>query len=387
MVNKLWLFEWIDVRGITSPASAKRVLADSRSRDRLHEKEVDNLFGKVWHYFDEIVVEGLRARTASRMIENNWQEAAETIESHIRTLLYVRKIGAEDLLIFQQKPSPCMLHYKDHLEETQLGAVLENSTWLIDKLAREGQVVEIYRHDDHWHYTFDHPMLEHRKWGSFLPEKGSTPPKRDAQRAVAEAVFKEYSAHLVTDVRTAKSLDAPLAAAVSLHGHVLEQPSHKVTEAEVALRLALPVLDGVPAAELIKVRRDEALSFERFRQSLGTAIQERLNDAQDSSSVEIATSVVDEVVNPALNDIQQRLGLAQELLAKRSALSLTVGTVTTTIGLIAGMPLLLPAGIAWASLAGQQYLKYLEEKRDIELSDMYFLWRQEQLAVGRQQPR
>jgi hypothetical protein len=284
-------------------------------------------------------------------------------------------------LLFRQKPPACVLHYKQHLGETNLDGLLDNASWLIDQLAEQGELVEIRQHDDHWHYTFVHPMLEHTQWGSFGLEEGSTNPATDPNRAVAEAVFKEYSAHLVSDVRTAKYLTSPLAASVSLHSEVLDQPRAEATEAEVALELSLPVLEGVPAAELLKVRRDEALSFERFRHSLRAAIQERLSNVQGGSSAEVASSVAEEVINPALNDIQQRLGAAQELLAKKSAVSLGLGAISTTIGLIAGMPLLLPAGVAWGLLPGQHYMKYLEEKRDIQLSDMYFLWRQEQVVA------
>jgi hypothetical protein len=136
----------------------------------------------------------------------------------------------------------------------------------------------------------------------------------------------------------------------------------------------------VSAGELIRVRREEALSFERFRESLRLAIQDRLKTSQ-AAPAQLATEIVDDVVNPALNDIQQRLNAAREILAKKSAISIGVGAISTTVGLIAGMPLLLPAGVAWALLPGQHYMKYLEEKREIELSGMYFLWRQEHAAL------
>jgi hypothetical protein len=164
-----------------------------------------------------------------------------------------------------------------------------------------------------------------------------------------------------------------------LHAEVLDRSIPEAAEAEIALNLALPVLEGVPAAELIRVRQAEALSFERFRQSLRLAIQDRLTNSQ-ATPAQLATEIVDDVVNPALYDIQQRLSAAQDVLVRKSAVSIGVGAISTTIGLIAGMPLLLPAGVAWALLPGQHYMKYLEEKRDIELSDMYFLWRQEHYA-------
>jgi hypothetical protein len=41
-------------------------------------------------------------------------------------------------------------------------------------------------------------MIEHFVSGGVFPEEDSADPKVDPQRAVAEAVFKKYSAHLVS---------------------------------------------------------------------------------------------------------------------------------------------------------------------------------------------
>jgi hypothetical protein len=176
-------------------------------------------------------------------------------------------------LYFVKTPG-CAQHYRKHLDEVGLAGLLEKSSWLIDRLAEDGEVIELKPHDDHWDYTFRHPMIEHFVSGGVFPEEDSADPKVDPQRAVAEAVFKKYSAHLVSDVHTAKRFSTPLAASVSLHAEVLDRSIPEAAEAEIALNLALPVLEDVPAAELIRVRQAEALSFERFRQSLRLAIQD-----------------------------------------------------------------------------------------------------------------
>jgi hypothetical protein len=50
------------------------------------------------------------------------------------------------------------------------------------------------------------------------------------------------------------------------------------------------------------------------------------------------------------------------------------------VGIIAGIPLLLPAGIALGMMApGVNLGKYIEEKSEVELSDMYFLWKLQNL--------
>jgi hypothetical protein len=230
----------------TNPIVAGRAIDLSGELDCNHlnclKAKVDDLFRRVWHYFDEIVVEGLSPYIASRMIEEDPERALRLIEHHSKMLLYVRRIGAEDLLVFRQKLPGCAQHYRRHLDEVGLTGLLERSSWLIDRLAEDGEVIELKPHNDHWDYVFRHPMIEHLASGGVYPEEDSADPKANPQRAVAEAVFKKYSAHLVSDVHTARRLSTPLAASVSLHTQVLDRSVPEAAEAEVALNLALPVL-------------------------------------------------------------------------------------------------------------------------------------------------
>ncbi len=69
---------------------------------------------------------------------------------------------------------------------------------------------------------------------------------------------------------------------------------------------------------------------------------------------------------------------SKNLLNKKAALSIASGSILTVAGLIFSAPLLLPAGIAlWGGGTLQSGQKHLEEKRDIQLKDMYFLWSRE----------
>jgi hypothetical protein len=282
MPERFWLYKWIDEQGVASQRDARRALKSKKAFARLQEliaqrprmlqplpsdatnpivagraidlsgqldcnhpdclkKRVDDLFGKVWHYFDQIVVEGLRGYEVEELLEEgNRDQALDLLKSHIQNLLYISSIGAEELLVFRRKPPMCALHYRDHLEEAGLVGVLEDSSGLIDQLLEGGQVDELRQHGDHWHYTYNHPMLEHTQWGTIVPEEDSPDPLADPQKAIATAIFKEYSGHLVSDVRMAKGLTAPLAASVSLHGQVLDRYAPEATVGQVALDLALP---------------------------------------------------------------------------------------------------------------------------------------------------
>ncbi|MCF6470452.1 hypothetical protein FAF44_18925 [Nonomuraea sp. MG754425] len=333
------------------------------------KKQVDVLFSRTWHYFNKIVVTGLTPEKFQENLRDQYFRKV-ALESQLRLLLYLRKIGAEKHLMFRQKAPACQLHFEDHLQEAGLDHLKDAATQIVGELARTGKCRISKACEGHIHYSYDHSILEHTQWGVVRVEPGADP-----ARCIAEDVFKLFSAHMVADVRTSKIIGAPLSLVVGLH----RETFHRLTDADehsVALELALPFLEGVPVGDILKIRDDEYLSFEKFRSALRSAIKEKVAAVGDRSSVDIADEIADDMILPALNEIALKLNKAQQLLTRKSALSVGVGVATTLIGALGGMPLLLPAGIASILLpSGAHAIKYLEEKRDVELSDMYFLWK------------
>jgi hypothetical protein len=85
------------------------------------------------------------------------------------------------------------------------------------------------------------------------------------------------------------------------------------------------------------------------------------------------------VLEPALAVIGQRLRAARRVLAKKAALTISLGTLATGCGLITGNPLLTTTGVGAAMSTLVAEGKYVEEARDVGLSDMYFLWQAKHL--------
>ncbi|WP_204072791.1 hypothetical protein [Planotetraspora phitsanulokensis] len=336
------------------------------------KKQVDVLFSRTWHYFDKIVVTGLTPTRFCQMLDSSYDSQFRklVLASQLRLLLYLRDIGAEANLIFRQKTPACRQHFEEHLRESGLSHLVDAAAPLVDELALAGHYTIDRRCDDHLHYTFEHPLLEHVQSGAV----GAGLVGEDLARAIAMDVFKLYSAHMVADIRTSRIVKAPLAAVVGLHRETLYRVP-AADEHSIALELGLPFLNGVPVKDLIQIRNDEYLSFEKFRTSLRKAIKEKVTSATEGGPTEVANEISRDIVLPSLNEIALKLNKAQKVLTKKSALSVGVGVAATMIGAIAGIPLLLPAGVASALLPSAHYMKYLEEKRDIELADMYFLWK------------
>ena len=149
--------------------------------------------------------------------------------------------------------------------------------------------------------------------------------------------------------------------------------SNELREYNLAMRLALPSLAGVPISDLISLRIDEQDAFNAFRGSL-TRAAAKMVKARDKRQ---AKDLIHDMVQPELARIRQRLRTARRAFARKTALSVTLAAISTTCGVLVGLPfaglagigMLLPAGVAAAGA------KYLDEKQGVEMSDMFFLWK------------
>jgi hypothetical protein len=350
-------------------------------------QEVDRIFGTVWHYFDEIVVEGFAPRRFMLMCrDGRYDLAKECVLTHCRLLLHLNAIGALDSVVFHQKPDPCTQHGNDNavLNEAGLARILDDELNIVVELERGELIAGEFHHgpsyERHFHYEYEHPLIGRHSGTLAIPYAE----EELIKRAIAQDLFLLYAENLAADVATSRVLSAPLAVSLPLHeallGGITDRLSSNKHADEVAIELGLPILHGITARDLIKIRNDEADAFERFRSGLRAAINERVQrmDSADDAT-RIAAAIVDEFIVPGLHDIDQRLEVARKVLSRKSTVNIAVGTVAVIAGLLAGIPLLLPAGIAVGLAApGVHYTKFLEEKGQLELSDMYFLWNLQQ---------
>lgn len=411
MSESFWLYRWMDEFGIKSERRLDRALGKQRSLARLTEianedsnkpliphwgtgnaivagrgadlsghmdcchavcqtRQVDELFGRVLHYFDEIVVSGPPPDDYAEALEHADSNTLTNLREHMKALLYLRKIGATPMVTFARKPPPCTVHYMQHAEEAGVLEVVDHGRRLINDLAKSGQLVQLRAHEDHWHYTFNHPILEHTQWGTIGPASdGSEPTIAD----VAAAVYVEFAAALVSDVMAAKHHNLPLGPFMKMHSNALQSSPTVVTPDDVAFDLQLPILSKLPIKEVVSIRKHERDAFERFQNALLKAIRERIDAGEDDSSA-MAREIKSEVIDPALDDIGQRLRSARSILGKKGAVSVSSGVAVASAGLLSGVPLIASLGIAAAGTTVPAAHKYFDDKGAVTLSDMYFLW-------------
>lgn len=420
--EKLWLYDWIDTLEITDFRQAEKLIKNAGLRRDLQKRaadvsftvdklsvrdaptivagqaidlsaqldcfhwdclkqQVDKLFNRVWHYFDRVVVVGPSALQFSRLLDQDVRpEVVERLITYVRLLLYIRQIGAESLFVFRQKRPPCEVHFEDHMREVGLDPEMMLADHLIEQLGHRAEI-SAKPHEDHLDYTFNHPEFEHTVWGGVTKDAANT----DVQlrHAVTVSVLKKYLSSLASDIHSARVLNSPLGSTVYLHGQLLKIIKAGFNEADVAFELRLPVLQGVQPDVLLKLRQDERPYFERFRQSLRLAIKARLDHVGTDDATKIADEIRRDLLTPALNDIEFRLKAAKSTLTKKIGVSVTLGALATSCGLLTANPFLVAAGatpaVAYTIAASQ---KFIEETRDIELSDMYFLWQAQHHSKG-----
>jgi hypothetical protein len=415
-VDTYWVYRWIDKHGVTEPSDALKALRSKGALSDLidsmpppkggtaqkaasastsivagrgldlsgqldctdaecRHRQVDDLFRHVWHYFDNIVVADAVAHELQSHDEADPADVRRWLVSHIDVLLYLRSIGAEPLLTFETRRPPCEVHWKDHAEEAGLSAVVDQSAEIAARLVAEGDIRIVKAECDHT-YRFDHPEFEHSVWIHLDHEDATSMSERERNVEVAHSVVRRYTAHLSSDLMASRQAGAPLGSILSLHrALLLERPP---TVQATAFELDLPILSNVSVPDLLRLRNEERDLFEKFQTSLRLAITERIRRQAASDDPGIASEIQQDVIDPELRRIRQKLLASEQLFNRKAAVTIGVGVLATVCGVLSGVgaPLAATAGISGMLAAGGTHLnKHLEERRDIAESDYYFLWR------------
>jgi hypothetical protein len=427
--NDYWLARWLDEHGIRNKQSARRFLKDPRHIEDLRDTasaipwdvepladrdkstivagrtidlsgelgcfspkcmqgDVDTLFSRAWHYFDTIVVVGLAPQYAQYLLKDFSDHSLERFLAFVETFFYIRKIGAEDILVYRQKPPACVCHLQRRAEEYAATGVIEQRASWIESFAAEAKVSDLEQDGDHWHYAVTHPDMKHTSFGSICAHgrKGGKPGKA----AIFGDIFDVYAGKLVSDIGTARTIQSPLGAASSIHAHLLSRAPMGAPSVQDALfELDLPVLYGVPAKDLIKIRQDKWQYFDAFRIALRSAANEFIANAPDGAqAADIARQIEDDLIEPELVKIRRELRVSADILTRKSAVSMPVGALATTIGLLDKVPLVAAGSgaiVAAASMASFliDYKKYVDDKRGVLERDMYFLWHAQRVTDRR----
>jgi hypothetical protein len=204
---------------------------------------------------------------------------------------------------------------------------------------------------------------------------------------LAKEVIKQHHLAAASDLFAAERLHLPLGANVRFETRVMAaiRPMAPTLE-QIAFQLRLPVVDGLSTKDLLALREEEGDAFDAFRSSLREAIQERIRIGEPSNTDSLAAEVEQDVIEPALIDIQRRLAAAEKLLNKKQSVNVALAALSTVCGLVGQPELGMGVYLAAGGSAVNAEFKYMEEKRDVSLEGMYFLWSAKQHATKNAKP-
>jgi hypothetical protein len=338
---------------------------------------VDVLFRHAWHYFDRVLLpDGIGELLLHPPCGWDKADILEVLLYRIDLVLYIQQLGAIDLVYYYPRTQQAIENFAEILRPEQEAQWAEAWRGVERTLASEGLYHFERLGPRRFRVDFSDPLLDVASGFEFKLDKGESASEESLRAKVAHSIMHWHISSLEEDLQARHMLGAPLGAAVWSHERVLPRISGVPGAAEILFRLSLPSLAHIPIRDLIAVRAAEGASFETFRSALTKAVRELVTKRSVSDPEDAAVEISREIVEPELSRLKQRLHAAQRALARKTAVSVALAGLTTTCGLLLGVPLLAGVGTLTSGAGvGTAAFKYLDEKQSIELADMYFLWK------------
>lgn len=348
---------------------------------------IDNVFKNVWHYFDNIVVEGITPSAVTEALRSDRHESFHTmlyvIREQARLLLYCRSIGADRYITYAQKTlSLCSHHWSEYARSLGMPHLYDKSVQdhlihqILDSMEYE---VEKYANDSWLVSVTSAAFQEPRR---LILSGGSKPDGPD----IAGHLFNNLATAAISDIGIAQRLSLPIIEPTNIDWMSQRAKNRRKsgnntlapTAADVALQMNLPVFDNLTTADFLKLREDERPDFEAFRAALRIAITKRIEAVgKEESAAAIARNVVEEYLRPGLAEIERKMRSSRQAVVKKSSVNLTIGAAAVGVAAVGPIPLSIAAGIAALGSAipvAPVFHKYIEDKNAAKLSDLYFLW-------------
>ena len=343
-------------------------------------QQVDILFRHAWHYFDRILLpDGVGYLL--RYPPEGWsaEYLRQVLAGMIDVALHIQQIGADSLVHYYPRKPLSVQDFDEAFRNVGDEHWAEAWRSVEATLIAEG------------HYEFERvapgrfivhcsdPFLEVGHQITLEFDEGETQSEDILSAEAAHMVMHDHIAHLEQDLSARHVFRGPLGSAVWSHEHVLSH-LRKVPEiADVLIRITLPSLSHVPIKDLISLRVAEGDAFLACRSALTKAAREIVANNRASSPGAAAAEIAQDIIEPELAKLRQRLLSATRTLKRKTAVSIALAGISTLFGLLLGASPITAACAGGAGFllsgAGSAASKYLDEKQAVEISDMFFLWK------------
>ena len=191
-----------------------------------------------------------------------------------------------------------------------------------------------------------------------------------------------WLAHLGTSFLTERHLDIDLLHSIS--GDPATRRHNQLLQEH--FEIMLPFADGVPVAQLLKLRRREEEAFFRFQAAMHRMVTEIRSQGAEMT-VHDARSLYGDVIRPRLAELDQRVNEAKRDLVRHPAASLAGTVAVLGLGFFSGA-LAVEIQAALGALGLYKSVQDMtattialsDVKKSIRHDDMYFLWRVKNLS-------
>ena len=356
-------------------------------------KEIDGLFRHAWHYFDRIA---LPDQALSRVLDfqrhGHVEALGEALEPFVLVLQRLHEINGLDLIRFDIRQPACMQHFQKHAAEAGIDHAFVKKSLLAGDIARTAKISYDDEHEYNGHHHLDYQLISeefvHFEWGSLCSNQIKIPknPAR-LREAVALNVVEKYLAAISADALAARCAHSPLGAAIPFYQRLLATRASPTVE-DVAFEIGLPVSNNMSIETLIKLRKNEGDAFYRLQAALREAITERLKSVEHRTASQLAIEIKRDIIDPEIRKIREKLKSVRSLAMRSAGVGIGLGTIAATVGLLwpigpVGVGLTVGGAI---TLTGQALKKAHDDEiatqREVQLSDLYFLWRAHQHRRG-----
>jgi hypothetical protein len=159
------------------------------------------------------------------------------------------------------------------------------------------------------------------------------------------------------------------------------------------LTYEMPIIAGVPLADLVEIRTRDGEAFSVYRDTIRELFATRISGKPPVSEVE-ASELFGDIVQPQLNKMNQKLASIQQQYDKKMGRSLKFLGASLGIGLLAGSVSLGLGGLLTALLASKpahdlvtNWMEKVDSPSTLSGDNLYFLWRVHRTATEPAQRR
>ena len=257
MPLRYWLWDWIEENKIDSIASAGKLLTRRRAVDDLRRRAadwepqldapipgiaiiagagadlysglqcpnpacqkhaIDRLFRKVWHYFDRIVV----VDQITHDIAHHWgatPKLGKDLLNRIEVMLYVRHLGAADLLEFRSKGLRSV-DWRAELRKANLLHLSKPGLSVLKQLREEAEV-QIRTTGGSTRVIVEHPSYPFNRTMVLAPNQSKRPTVQGIRNWAVKKAWETDQHFLAADVLKAREARVGLGSVYPLHQKVL----------------------------------------------------------------------------------------------------------------------------------------------------------------------